>query len=65
MKDTLNADDDAVATDWMNLCAAAVFTETPLLNLINYASLMATNASRFRSVVGPKKTLVRHFQALI
>lgn len=32
--------------------------ETPLLNLLNYASLIATNAARFRKAAGKDKTLL-------
>src|SRR5690606_13742562 len=32
--------------------------ETTLLTLINYASLMATNAARFRLAAGPEKVLI-------
>ncbi|XP_072042546.1 nicotinate phosphoribosyltransferase-like [Amphiura filiformis] len=32
--------------------------ETPFLNLINYASLVATNAARFRMAAGPNKSLL-------
>ena len=32
--------------------------ETSLLNLVNYATLMATNAARFRISVGKHKSLV-------
>ncbi|XP_067824548.1 nicotinate phosphoribosyltransferase isoform X2 [Heptranchias perlo] len=32
--------------------------ETPLLTLVNYASLVATNAARFRLAVGPEKRLL-------
>lgn len=32
--------------------------ETTLLTLVNYASLMATNAARFRQIVGDSKTLL-------
>jgi nicotinate phosphoribosyltransferase len=32
--------------------------ETTLLCLVNYASLMATNASRYRKITGPKATLL-------
>jgi len=32
--------------------------ETPFVNLINYASLVATNAARHRFVAGKSKTLL-------
>lgn len=32
--------------------------ETPLLNLVNFATLMATNAARFRICVGKRKNLI-------
>ncbi|KAJ5078665.1 nicotinate phosphoribosyltransferase [Anaeramoeba ignava] len=38
--------------------AVVQLLETPLLNLINYPSLMATNAARFKLASGPKVTLL-------
>lgn len=38
--------------------AIAQLLETPLLNLINYPSLIATNASRFRMTAGKDKGLI-------
>eukprot|EP00123_Amoebidium_parasiticum_P017899 comp24022_c0_seq2/m.42960 comp24022_c0_seq2/g.42960 ORF comp24022_c0_seq2/g.42960 comp24022_c0_seq2/m.42960 type:complete len:383 (-) comp24022_c0_seq2:11-1159(-) len=38
--------------------AVAQLMESTFLCLINYASLMATNASRYRTLVGPKKVLL-------
>lgn len=38
--------------------AVAQFLETPLLNLINFPSLVATNAARLRVAAGSDKKLL-------
>ncbi|XP_075510576.1 nicotinate phosphoribosyltransferase 1-like isoform X2 [Primulina tabacum] len=40
--------------------AVVQLLETPLVNLINYASLVATNAARHRFVVGKSKLLIEY-----
>ncbi|CAN0458367.1 unnamed protein product, partial [Laminaria digitata] len=38
--------------------AVTQLLETPLLNLINYPSLIATNAARLRMAAGPDKGML-------
>lgn len=38
--------------------AVGQLLETPLLNLLNYASLITTNATRFKRAAGPDKSLL-------